>query len=302
MAVVGPTGSGKSALALRVAEAVGAGILSLDSMQVYRGMDIGTAKPTPAQRMRVHHAMVDVVDPETDYSVAEFQSEARRELGAKDGPMLIVGGSGLHFRAVVDPLEFPPTDTDTRAAVEEMNDDALRDELTRHDPNAGEVVDLQNRRRLVRAVEILRLTGRTPSERAADAAARQVRDYRALMPVRIFGVDRRNDEAYAQRLATRVDDMRDQGLLDEVSGLRDRMGRQASQAVGYKELIDVVDGATDVESGFARVTTSTRVLVKRQRTFFRRDPRIEWFDLDRDEARAVAAVAEALTQPEAVNR
>lgn len=243
-------------------------------MTVYRGMDVGTAKPTPEDRARVAHAMVDVADPEEPYSVARFQREARAAMVAWDGPVLLVGGSGLHMRAVVDPLRFPPSDASLRAEIEDLPDEEVRRLLLAADPSAGDHVDLANRRRTVRALEILRLTGMTPSARAADPLRRAVAAYEPEIPFTGFGVD--PGARLPERVAARVEGMRRRGLLAEVASLRSRLGPTASEAVGYRQLIGVVDGKTSVEEGFAAVHRATLALAKRQRTFFRRDPRISW--------------------------
>ena len=151
-AVLGPTGSGKSAVAMIVAEASGAEIVSVDSMQVYRGMNVGTAKPTVAERKRVPHHMVDIVEPSEAYSVAEFRAEARSSSAGASGPLLICGGSGLHFRSLVDPLDFGPTDSDVRAELESQPFERVRDELREADRDVGLHVDLDNPRRVIRAV------------------------------------------------------------------------------------------------------------------------------------------------------
>lgn len=261
---------------MEVARRTGATILSVDSMQVYLGMDLGTAKASRREREEVPHLMVDVAPPEYDYTVAEFQQEARARLADAEGPVLVVGGSGLHFRAVVDPLEFPPSDAEVRRVVESLPDEEIVDELRRADPAVDGAVDLRNRRRTVRAVEILRLTGLTPTDRRSSSAARDVRRYRAMIPVSVFGLERRRD--IEERIRLRVETMRYHGLLTEVESLRHRMGTQARQAVGYKELLPVVDGRLAPDAGFEQVVRSTLALVKHQRTYFGRDPRIRWFD------------------------
>lgn len=261
-------------MALRIAARLGASILSVDSMQVYRGMDIGTAKPSPEDRARIPHHMLDLVDPADEYTVAEFQETARRVVEDTEGPVIVVGGSGLHFRAVVDPLEFPPHDPRLRALLEGVDVSELRSELLTADPAAGEHVDLDNPRRVVRAVEVLRLTGRSPSARAASPEARAVAEHRALLPFRAVGIDPGDD--LAARVPARFRAMLDRGLLDEVTGLAGRMGRTAAQAVGYKELLGVVDGSKDLASATEDAIGATTSLARRQRTWFRRDPRIHW--------------------------
>ena len=171
-----------------------------------------------------------------------------------------------------------------------MSDVELVGELRASDPGVDAVVDLENRRRVVRAVEILRLTGLTPTERHRSPASTAVRDYRPIRPVIVFGLDRSSD--LRRRISTRVAEMRARGLMDEVRSLRGRLGVQASQAVGYKELSAVVDGELDEDRGFDEVLRATWALAKRQRTYFRRDPRIRW--IDAAEADAVSGLVDEI--------
>lgn len=252
-------------------------------MQVYRGLDVGTAKASPAMRAAVPHHMLDVAEPEHDYSVAEFQAEARRVLARLEQratDAVICGGSGLHFRSVVDPLEFPPNDSALRAELEQLAVDALRERLLEADPDAAEYVDLDNPRRVVRALEIALLTGETPSQRARTDAAEAVRTYQPEIALVAIGVD--PGEHLAERVETRFDEMLAAGLLDEVERLRPRLGRLARQAVGYKELLPVVEREQTLAEGREAAIGATRALAKRQRTFFRRDPRIHWIRWDLD--------------------
>lgn len=288
LALVGPTGSGKSAAALLLAERLGAEILSVDSMQVYRHMDIGTAKPTPAEQRRVPHHMIDLVDPSEPYTVAEFQRTARRLLEDLGRTVIVVGGSGLHFRAVVDPLDFPPHDPDLRRRLEELSAGELAAELLTADPGAGSHVDLANRRRVVRAVEVLRLTGLTPSQRSRSPRGRMVQAYQSWRAFRAAGID--PGEALPDRLRVRLEGMRAAGLLDEVAALRPRLGPTASQAVGYRQLIPVVDGEVAEDEGLADAFRATLSLARSQRTFFRRDPRISWVPWHPDPEALAAAV------------
>lgn len=290
--MVGPTASGKSEAALQVAAAVGGEILSVDSMQVYRGMDIGTAKPSLEERARIPHHMLDLVEPEVDYTVAEFQAEARRVIAAASRPVVLVGGSGLHFRAVVDPLRFPPHDPALRAELEARPVTELRDELMGVDPSAAQHLDLDNPRRVVRAYEIYRLTGETPSLRARHPSHQAVGAYQPHLPFRAVGLDPGDD--LPARAAARLAEMRRRGLLNEVRSLLGRMGRTASQAVGYRQLIPVAEGRLPEEVGFAAAERATLTLARRQRAFFRRDPRIRWLPWHPDPARRTAAVVELL--------
>jgi tRNA dimethylallyltransferase len=258
-------------------------IVSVDSMQVYRGMDIGTAKPDVAARRRLPHHLVDIADPEEEFSVARFQAAGRRvlaTLAARQTPAVIVGGSGLHYRALVDPLRFGPTDPAMRMDLEAVDLEDLVVELLAADPAAADHVDLANPRRVVRAVEILRLAGETPSERASRPEMDALRSYRPLVAHRVVGVDP-GDELEA-RVTRRFDDMLAAGLLDEVAGMAGRLGRTARQAVGYKELLAVVAGERSLAVARGAAIRATLALAKRQRTFFRRDPRIRWIPWDDD--------------------
>jgi tRNA dimethylallyltransferase len=259
-------------------------------MQVYRGMDIGTAKASAAERSEIRHHMIDLVEPEEEYSAARFQLEARRVVAAATSPLLLVGGSGLHFRAVVDPLEFEPTDPAIRAEVETLGDDALRAELGQADPDVERVLDTRNRRRLVRAVEILRLTSRTPSQRAASPGRAELDRYQPVVPVRVVGVD--PGPGLASRVDDRVARMWDAGLVAEVAGLRGRMGRTAAGAVGYRQVLDLLEGVIGEDEAKERVAIATTQLAKRQRTWFRRDPRIVWQPWSDDEVTLARSILE----------
>src|SRR5690606_29735115 len=174
IALVGPTAAGKSRLAMEIAERVGAEILSVDSMQVYRGMDIGTAKPTPDERERVRHHMIDIAEPQEPFTVARFRRLARQAIEHTTAPVvLIVGGSGLHFRSVVDPMVFRPFDPQVRAEIEKGSVEELIRELEAADPDAGRYVDFSNPRRVKRAVEALRVGGVTPSALAVTEERRR---------------------------------------------------------------------------------------------------------------------------------
>lgn len=246
-------------------------------MQVYRDMDIGTAKASPSMQEQVPHHMLDLVDPEDDYSVAEFQREGRRvldDLARRATPGVVCGGSGLHFRSLVDPLEFPPSQPVLRAELDAVDPAEARSRLLEVDANAGDHVDLDNPRRVARALEIVELTGRTPSQRAVTAEARAVRDYQPVRAFTAIGVD--PGPNLADRVERRFERMLNAGLLDEVASLRSRLGRAAAQAVGYKELLPVVAGEAELADGKAAAIRATMALAKRQRTFFRRDPRIHW--------------------------
>lgn len=262
---------------------LGGEIVSADSMQVYRGMDIGTAKATVAMRHTIAHHMLDLVEPEHDYSVAEFQREGRAilaELAAAHIDAVICGGSGLHFRSLVDPLDFPPNDTNVRQDLERLDPEVARARLVALDTDAATHVDMYNPRRVVRALEVAMITGQTPSQRAQSAAAAAVRAYRPMVDFVAIGLDPGDD--LPSRVARRFNQMLADGLVDEVRRLQPRLGRLAAQAVGYKELLPVVAGEQELEDGRAAAIRATMALAKRQRTFFRRDPRIHWISWDPD--------------------
>ncbi len=293
--MLGPTASGKSDIAIEIAKRCGGEIVSVDSMQVYRGLDIGTAKATPDMQRHTTHHLLDLVEPEQDMSVAEFQREGRRvlaKLHQRAVTPVICGGSGLHFRSLVDPLEFPPNDPTIRAEIDSLSTAEARVRLLTVDPAAKQHVDLANPRRVARALEIEALTGLSPSQRAATPAAGAVREYRSDLEFVAIGLDPGPD--LAGRVERRFDAMLELGLLDEVRSLQPRLGRLAAQAVGYKELAAVVAERQPLAIGRDAALRGTRALAKRQRTFFRRDPRIQWVAWDPDPALRLAAVIDHL--------
>jgi tRNA dimethylallyltransferase len=280
---LGPTASGKTEVAIRLAEELDAEIVSVDSMQVYRGMDIGTAKPTMLERRGITHHLIDVAEPEDDFSAAEFRRLGRRVLSESRVPVLIItGGSGLHFRSLVDPMSFAPTDRELRAELEGREEGGLVEELLTVDPAARSYVDLANSRRVIRAVEIYQLTGETPSKRAGTALAEDVRRYVPEVGFEAVGID--PDGALETRVDLRLARMREGGLIDEVRRLAPRLGRTARGAVGYREIISALDDEMPMDEAFARASTNTKKLARKQRTWFQRDPRIRWIpwieDLD----------------------
>ncbi len=262
-------------------------------MQVYRGMDIGTAKPTFFEQQRVVHHMVDLVDPEYEYSVADFRRDGREVLEKADAPVVVVGGSGLHFRALVDPMTFAPTDPEERAAIESMEPALVVNELLEADPESGRVVDLANMRRVVRAVEIMRLGGGTPTERASTEEADKLRRYESELSFAAFGVD--PGEELRLRIDERLSKMMSGGLVEEVRGLKGRFGRTSGSAVGYRELLLAEMGEITHQEAMDLIRKNTWKLARRQRTWFQRDPRIRWLPWDSDPAKAVRRIEESLS-------
>ncbi len=264
-------------------------------MQAYRGMDIGTAKPSPETRRRIRHHLIDIADPSEEVNVQVFQElgrEAIEDARGRGRRVVVAGGSGLHFRAIVDPMTFAPTDPTVRRRLEEEDPAGLRRRLVDADPSAADLLDMSNPRRVVRALEILELTGATPSVRATSPESGAIERYEAVMPFVGFGIDPGSDVTH--RIEARFRSMLRRGLVDEVAGLEGRLGLTASQAVGYKELLPVVRGEADLDEAVDEAIRTTRALVKRQRTFFRRDPRIAWLPWQDDDGRRVADAVETI--------
>lgn len=262
-------------------------------MQVYRGMNIGTAKPTIIERRGVTHHLIDVVDPDQEFSVADYRRLGREVIDSSPDPLIIAGGSGLHFRALVDPMSFAPTDEELRQELENRPLDIVVAELSDLDPEAARYVDLANKRRVVRALEIARLTGETPSFRARSAEAEDLRRYVPDIEFSAVGID--PGSALDERIDQRLDEMRRGGLVEEVKGLRGRLGRTARSAVGYREILDHLAGESTLEEAFDAIAQNTRRLARKQRTWFQRDPRIRWIPWMEDEADRVERAMEILT-------
>jgi tRNA dimethylallyltransferase len=292
LALVGPTAAGKTELALALAERLGAEVVSADAMLVYRGMDIGTAKPTPEERARVPHHLVDLVDPGEEFSVARFQPLARAAIAGVLGRgrlPLLVGGSGLYFHAVVDEFVFPPTDPAVRARLEAEAAGSGLPELYRRlaaaDPAAAARIQPGNLRRTVRALEVMELTGRSFSSFRA-AMDDPVSRYRLT----VLGVDP-GAELLRARVAERVAAMAAAGLVEEVRRLAERpLSRTARQALGYKELLDAIEQGTPVAEALEAVVRRTRAYARRQLAWFRRDPRVRWSTLPPGPERAAWAL------------
>ncbi len=277
VAIVGPTASGKSALALRAAERSGGEIVSADSRQVYRGMDVGTAKPTAAERARIPHHCIDLVDPSEPYNVARYQRDGRAALAdvaSRGKTAYVVGGTGLYVRALLDGLllDAAPTDPELRARLERRADAegpaALHRELARIDPAAAERVDVRNARRVVRYLELAMLAGRVPQEREAKVAARRI----GLDPPRAW---------LDQRIGARVRQMVDDGVLEETrrlvdGGVNERLPSMSGH--GYVHWAAHLRGEIGLDAAIVATAKDVRAYSRRQMTWFRRDPDIRWVD------------------------
>jgi tRNA dimethylallyltransferase len=287
VALVGTTASGKSKLALCVAEEESRiEILSADSMSVYRGMDIGTAKPSGADQLAVHHHLIDLVAAHEEFGVAQFQLAARSaldDIAARDGQALLVGGTGLYVRSVVDGLELPGQ---WPALAGELNDragqpgglDALYTELVRVDPVGAARIEPQNQRRIIRALEVTLGAGRPFSSFGPGLGTYSPTSWRVVgLRFEPEVVDRRIEGRFAEWLQL--------GLVDEIRSLvanPDGMGRTARQAVGYRELLEHVETGAPLAECVNAAIRRTKTLARRQWAWFRRDPRIRWVEPDED--------------------
>lgn len=281
VAVVGATATGKSDLGLALAQRWGGEVVNADASQLYRGMDIGTAKLTPQERAGVPHHQLDVLNITQEASVADYQAGARADLAAiraRGRVPVVVGGSGLYVRALLDRLEIPPTDPQVRARweteLERVGVAELHARLTTADPEAAARIEPRNGRRIVRALEVIDLTGRPFS------ATLPRREY-AVPTVQIgLSADR---EVLAERIAHRVDRMWERGLVEEVRALERRglrQGRTASRAIGYAQVLAILDGTVTEEAAREDTANATRRLVRRQEAWFGPDPRIAWLPHD----------------------
>jgi tRNA dimethylallyltransferase len=300
IAVVGPTGTGKSDLALAIAESIvkaggKAEIVNADSMQLYRGMNIGTAKLSVPERRGVAHHMLDVLEVRDEATAAEYQAQARpiiERLQSAGTVPILVGGSMLYVAAVLNTFEFPGHDPDLRASLEadllEHGSIELHRRLAAIDPDAATRVDRHNPRRVVRALEIVRLTGKPFA-----AALPEVPEN--WQPVLELGLN--SDRAHlVERLGHRVEKMWHQGLIDEVAGLVPagiREGKTASRAIGYSQALAQLDGAMTQEQAIAETSMLTARYARRQMSWFRRDTRIDWLDYQ-DPDTTKAAIAKSL--------
>lgn len=284
--IVGPTAVGKTDIAIEVAKRVGGEIVSADSMLVYRGMDIGTAKPTLEEMQGIPHYMIDVVDPDEEFSVAMYQKAAREWIDNITGRgklPLLVGGTGLYVRAVIDPYDFTPAPGDEKLR-EQLKKEALtlgaaamHEKLAQVDPTTAARLHPNDVRRVIRALEVYYQTGKPFSQyQSLKTAGNPV--YRLLM----FGLTMDRQLLY-QRIEQRIDLMLARGLVEEVKGLLERYERlgTALQGLGYKEIAAYLAGECSLQEAVDVLKRNTRRFAKRQLTWFRADDRIRWLDLEK---------------------
>ncbi len=275
--LTGATASGKSAVALELARRWGAEIVSVDSMQVYRGLDIGTAKPSSAERAEVPHHLVDAVDLSDSFDAARFvacATEAILDARRRGCPVILCGGTGMYLSAWLNGLgEAPAPDPVLRSELESLPMPVLLDELARRDWTTFDEIDVRNRRRVVRAVEVIRLTGRPFSQQRARWS-----DRAPTMAGRCFALERdRTDEI--RRIDQRVDRMFSDGLIEETRSLLDRGlrgNRTAMQAIGYRQVVDHLEGRCRRQEAVDQVKVRTRQFAKRQKTWFRGQLDLRW--------------------------
>ena len=277
--IAGATATGKSALSIALAESIDAEIINADSMQVYRGMDIGTAKITVDERQGIRHHMLDVLDVNQDSTVAWYQSDARAaidEIHSRGKNVVMVGGTGLYIKAVIDELNFPDTDPMVRHTLnkeaEELGIDAMFERLERLDPAAALAIDRANLRRIIRALEVIEITGKPFT--ANLPRQESIRYPRA----RQFGLVMDRDDL-SERIDVRVNSMFEQGLVAEVQKLISEgllQGRTAQRALGYSQVISYLHNELSLDAAIEETKRATRQYARRQETWFSRDSRIKW--------------------------
>jgi tRNA dimethylallyltransferase len=283
--LAGPTAVGKSEIALTLSEKIGGEIISADSMQVYRGLDIGTAKPSPDERARVPHHLVDICDLTENFDAAQFirlAQKAVEEIQSRNKTPVFCGGTGLYFKAFLSGLgEAPGTDSELRAVLEALPFAELLRELRERDPAAHDQIDKQNPRRVIRAVEVIRLTGKKFSEQRAEWKSKAQNP----KPKAFFCITRQPADLHA-RIDVRVDAMFARGLVDETRELlRHGLERNktAMQAIGYRQAVEHLRGARPLAETIGLVKSRTRQFAKRQLTWFRRQLDAEWIELKPEE-------------------
>jgi tRNA dimethylallyltransferase len=297
--IAGPTAAGKSQIALQLAEQLGGEIISVDSMQVYRGLDIGTAKPSPAERARVPHHLIDICDLTESFDAAQFARRAHRavaKIQSRGRMPILCGGTGLYFRAFLDGLgEAPSADAKLRAELEATPLEKLLAELRKRDPAAYGKIDKKNPRRVIRAVEVIRLTGRPFSEQKSRWGETKVgssrcddRTAQRAVPTKInFYCFTRTPDDLRQRIGVRVDAMFAHGLVDETRELLKRglaQNKTAMQAIGYRQVVEHLRGERSLKETIELVKIRTRQFAKRQLTWFRAQKNLEWIALKPEES------------------
>lgn len=291
--IAGATATGKSELSLALAERIGAEIVNADSMQLYRGMDIGTAKLSRQERAGIPHHMIDLLDVNQDASVADYQRDAREIVDrnlSQGKSVVVVGGTGLYIKALLDELEFPETDPEIRERIlqegMELGSEVMHQRLAVLDPAAAAAIPKENLRRIVRALEVIEITGR-------PFTAHLPREGRSYYPdAKQVGLVMDRD-SLRERIDRRVDLMWEKGLVEEVKALIDKgilLGRTARAAIGYAQVIAYLEGKMSEDEAKEETKRATRQYARRQETWFSRDSRIRWIKGENTEARLASAI------------
>jgi len=283
--IAGPTAVGKTEIALRLAERLGGEIISVDSMQVYRGLEIGTAKPTADERARVPHHLIDILDLHETFDAAQFlrrASDAVADIQSRNRLPILCGGTGLYFKAWLEGIgQAPPGDAALRAELEQLPLEILLNELRDADPETFERIDQKNPRRVIRAVEVIRLTGKPFSQQRARRPAK---------PAAFFVLQRDRADLH-RRIDRRVDEMFARGLVEETK--RAVNSPAAKVALGYRQVIEHLEGKHTLDETIALVKLRTRQYTRRQLTWFRHQAQAEWVDADK----ALALIEHTINRP-----
>lgn len=306
VAVVGPTASGKTALAVELARALDGEVLSFDSMQLYRGMDVATAKPTPDEMQGIPHHLIDAVDPSENYSVARFQEDAARiiaDIRGRGKNVILVGGTGLYLDSFIENLQFLDTGDTTevrarlRSELESSGPMAMYERLQDIDPDYAEGLHPNNTGRVLRALEVYELTGYTMTDQIARSRREPGR-----YDVVYIGLTAEDRDYLYDRINRRVDRMIENGLLDEArQWLLERPGATAAQAIGIKEMLPYLQGEDTLEHCAEQLKIDTRHYAKRQLTWFRRNPDVHWLFIDKTpDLSALTAEALAIIEEEGI--
>ena len=295
LAIVGTTASGKSKLAMTIAEKIGGfEIVSLDSMQIYKRMDIGTAKPTSEEQAIIPHHMIDIVEPQEEYTISQFQVDAQSAIDAIEGRgilPLLVGGTGLYLRTIIDELDIPGQFLETRQKLESNPNTAeLYQKLSELDPLASTRMEPNNRRRVIRALEVTIGSGMKFSSYGPGLSVYKESAYQ------IIGLRRERAEI-DRRIAARFDAQMGSGFLNECERLldtKDPLSRSASQALGYKHLFNYLKGECSLDEAVEEAIKDTKKFARKQERWFRRDPRINWIDINDDVAESLPEILKVL--------
>lgn len=304
LAVVGPTASGKTALSVELAKHLGGEIVSADSMQIYKGMDIASAKPTETEKQGIPHHMMDFLSPETPYSVAEYVKAARAcilDIHKRQKLPILVGGTGLYVDSLLTDTQFIETETDFKlrerleAEFDALGGEKMLEKLSEFDRDTAARLHPNNRKRIIRAFEVYSLTGKTMTEALASS-----REKPSPFVPKYIGIAFENREILYDRINRRVDEMLKNGLLEETREFYEGTPDTAAQAIGYKELKPYLDGVLPLEDAVENLKRATRNYAKRQITWFKRNPHIHWIYADTCSHDSLLAQAFAYAETETV--